>query len=82
MLSIKYTCYERKENAMISYKPFYKTMKEKGITTYKLITEYNIRRSLIDRLKHDKPITTVTINDLCKILRCSVSDILEFTEEE
>lgn len=66
---------------MISYKPFYKTLKKKNFSTYKLICEYGISRSLIDRLKHDKPITTTTINDLCKILSCRVENILEYTEE-
>ena len=63
---------------MISYKPFYQTLKNKNITTYKLINSHNISRSLIDRLKHDKPISTVTLNDLCSILDCKVEDILLF----
>ena len=63
---------------MITYAPLYETMKKKGITTYKLINNYVISRSLIDRLKHNKPITTVTIDDLCKILDCEVEDILEY----
>ena len=67
---------------MISYKPFYNTLKLKGISTYKLITQYGISRSLLDRLKHDKPISTVTIDDLCKILSCRVEDILVFIEED
>ena len=67
---------------MISYAPFYKTLKEKGISTYKLINEHNISRSLLDRLKHNKPITTVTINDLCKILNCRTEDILEYISEK
>ncbi len=66
---------------MISYEPFYKTLKEKNMTTYKLITHYNISRSLIDRLKHNKPITTVTLNDLCKILDCSVEDIMVYIKD-
>ncbi|MDD6308761.1 MAG: helix-turn-helix transcriptional regulator [Clostridia bacterium] len=33
------------------------------------------------RLKHNKPITTVTINDLCEILDCSVEDIVEYVKE-
>ncbi|MBE6581817.1 MAG: helix-turn-helix transcriptional regulator [Ruminococcaceae bacterium] len=66
---------------MISYEPLYETMKKKGITTYKLINEYGISRSLLDRLKHNKPITTVTLNDLCKILTCRVEDILIYIEE-
>ncbi|MBQ2710420.1 MAG: helix-turn-helix transcriptional regulator [Clostridia bacterium] len=66
---------------MITYKPFYKTLKDKKISTYTLITKYNISRSLLDRLKHDKPITTVTLNDLCTILDCSVSDIMQFEKD-
>lgn len=60
---------------MISYEPFYNTMKEKGMTTYKLINQYGVSRSLLDRLKHNKPLSTVTINDLCKILSCEIKDI-------
>ena len=56
-------------------------MKKKGITTYKLINEFNISRSLLNRLKHNKSITTVTINDLCTFLNCRVEDILEYVEE-
>lgn len=65
---------------MISYEPFYKTLKEKGITTYTLINKYGISRSLLDRLKHNKPITTVTIDDLCSILKCRAEDIIVYTE--
>lgn len=66
---------------MISYEPFYKTMKEKGITSYRLIKEHGVSRSLLDRLKHDRPISTVTLNDLCRILQCRVEDILVYTED-
>ena len=66
---------------MISYEPFYKTLKEKNISTYKLINHYGLSRSLIDRLKHNKPISTVTINDLCAILECNVENILVYTKE-
>lgn len=66
---------------MISYKPLYQTLKNKNITTYKLINSYGISRSLIDRLKHDKPISTVTLNDLCTILNCKVEDILVYIQD-
>ena len=66
---------------MISYEPFYKTLKEKNISTYKLIHTYGMSRSLLDRLKHNKPITTVTINDLCMFLKCNVEDILLYVED-
>lgn len=64
---------------MISYEPLYETLKKRGITTYKLINEYGLSRSLLDRLRHNKPISTVTINDLCTILSCDVSDVVKFT---
>ena len=67
---------------MITYEPFYKTLKAKNISTYKLINDYKISRSLIDRLKHNKPITTVTLNDLCAILDCKVEDILLYIPEK
>ncbi len=66
---------------MISYEPFYKTLKNKNISTYKLINKFGISRSLLDRLKHNKPITTVTINDLCKILDCEIADIVKYIKE-
>ena len=67
---------------MITYKPFYETIKKKGITTYKLINTYGVSRSLLDRLKHDKPISTVTLNDLCNILNCRVEDVIIFQKDE
>ena len=67
---------------MISYEPFYKTLKEKNITTYKLIKDFNVSRSLIDRLKHNKPISTVTLNDLCSFLDCRVEDIIVYIEDK
>ena len=63
---------------MISYEPFYKTLKEKNISTYKLIHDFGVSRSLLDRLKHNRAISTVTLNDLCTILQCTVDEILVF----
>ena len=66
---------------MITYEPFFRTIKQKNISTYKLINQYHLSRSLIDRLKHNKPITTVTLNDLCNILECNVEDIMLFIKD-
>ena len=67
---------------LISYEPLYQTMKKKGVTTYKLINEFGVSRSLLDRLKHNKPISTVTLNDLCSFLDCRVEDILVYIKDE
>ncbi len=67
---------------MISYAPFYETMKKKGVSTYKLINEFGVSRSLLDRLKHDKPLSTVTLNDLCSYLDCRIEDIVVYLKDD
>lgn len=67
---------------MISYEPFYRTLQQKNISTYKLINQFGISRSLLDRLKHNKAISTVTLNDLCSFLDCRVEDILVYIKDE
>ena len=66
---------------MISYAPFYKTLKEKNISTYKLINQFGVSRSLLDRLKHNKPISTVTLNDICTFLECNVEDVIIYIKD-
>ena len=63
---------------MITYKPLWETMKEKGVTTYTLINKYNISSSTIHRLRHDQGVTTQLIDDLCKILDCNVEEIIKY----
>ncbi|MCQ4635834.1 helix-turn-helix transcriptional regulator [Anaerovorax odorimutans] len=67
---------------MIVYDPFWNTLEKKGVSTYALITRYNISSSTISRLKNNKPVTTTTLNDLCRILQCSVSEILQYVDVE
>jgi DNA-binding Xre family transcriptional regulator len=66
---------------MISYEPFYETLKKKNVSTYKLINNFGVSRSLLDRLKHNKPISTVTLNDLCTFLDCNVEDIVVYIKD-
>ena len=61
---------------MIVYDPLWKTMKRNGITTYGLIKDYSFSRGTLDSLKHNRNISTATLNDLCNILSCKVEDIL------
>ncbi len=63
---------------MIVYAPFWETMKKKGESTYTLIEKYGISSATIDRLRKNKGISTAKINDLCSILNCTVSEILEY----
>lgn len=62
---------------LISYEPFYETLYRKGITEYELIFKHGISANTIHRMKKGEAITTKTLDTLCFILDCSVSDILE-----
>ena len=62
---------------MISYRPFYETMLRKNITEYELIFKHGISANTIHRIKKGEAITTKTLDVLCYVLDCSVSEILE-----
>jgi len=63
---------------MISYAPFWKTLKKSSESTYTLIKNHHLSSSTIDKLRKDKPLNTTTINDLCRILHCNVADIMDY----
>ena len=66
---------------MISYEPLWQTMKNRNISTYVLIKDHNINPRTINNLKHNKSVTTATIEQLCKILDCTSNDILLVSPE-
>ena len=61
---------------MIEYTPFWETIKKKNISTYKLIKKYSVRSSTIHRIRHNEPLSTVTIDLLCEILDCKIIGVL------
>ncbi|MBQ8600128.1 MAG: helix-turn-helix domain-containing protein [Clostridia bacterium] len=67
---------------MISYSPFWETLKKKNITTYTLINKHHISSATIDRMKKGKGISTMKIDDFCRILNCEVSDVIEYLPNE
>ena len=67
---------------MISYQKLWKTMKEKGISQYKLIHTYNFSTGQLDRLRKNENVSTFTLNSLCQILNCRLEDIAEYIEDK
>lgn len=63
---------------MISYQPFWNTLRGSSESTYTLIKNHHISSSTLDKLRKNKPLNTTTINDLCRILNCKVEDIMEY----
>ena len=67
---------------LISYEPLWKTMEEKGISTYDLINKHGINPRTINNLKHNKSVTLFTVEKLCTILGCQAEGIVRFVAEE
>jgi len=67
---------------MIKYDRLWRTMEERGVTQYDLYTHYNVNRSQINRLKHNRNVEVNTIDRLCNILKCNVEDIMEHFPDE
>lgn len=66
---------------MISYDNLWKVMKDRGISQYSLIKDYHVSPGQLTRLKRNESVSTHTIEVFCRILHCSVGEIMEFIEE-
>ena len=67
---------------MVSYEPFWKTLKNSEESTYTLVMKHHVSSSTLDKLRKNKPVTTTTLNDLCRILGCSLGDIAVYIPSE
>ncbi len=66
---------------MIVFDKLWKTMEQKGVTTYKLREECGIDSKTVRRLKANDNIETKTLNKLCAALNCKIEDIMEYIED-
>ena len=67
---------------MIVYDKLWQTMKEKGISQYKLLREYGFSTGQLDRLRKNESVSTFTLNTLCRILDCRLEDIAQYLPDE
>ena len=67
---------------MIVYDRLWKTMKRKNVSQYALIKHHGMSPAQITRLKRNESVSIHTIDRLCRILHCKVSDIMEYLEPE
>ena len=63
---------------MIDYSPFWATLEKSNENWYTLTTRHHMSSSTLYRLKHNKDVSTKTLNDLCRILQCNVQDIITY----
>ena len=67
---------------MICFDKLWTTMKNKGVSQYKLIKDYNFSTGQLDRLRKNENVNTFTLNQLCEILDCDLSEIAEYKKEQ
>ncbi len=67
---------------MIVYDRLWDTMRERGISQYKLIKEYGFSSGQLDRLRKNENVSTYTLSQLCRILRCQLDQIAEYKQDE
>jgi len=66
---------------LISYEPLWKTMKNKGISSYRLL-QMGIDNHTLQRLRDNDNITMITAEKLCTLLNCTIEDIVEFINDD
>ena len=60
---------------MIRYDPLLATMKQRGISQYKLLKDYHFSAGQLSRLRKNENVSTYTLNTLCRILECRLEDV-------
>ena len=66
---------------MISYEPLFQTMQKKGITSYRLF-KMGFPQSNYYAMKRGENISPHTVDELCKLLKCNVADIMTFIDDQ
>jgi len=63
----------------ITFRPMRQYMEEHHISYYWLTNE-GIDAQTLQRIRHDRPITTDTLGRLCAIMRCQPADLIDYQE--
>lgn len=67
---------------MIDYTPFWETLERSNENWYTLTNKHHLSHSTLHRLKHNKDVSTKTLNDLCRILDCPIEQILRYVPSD
>ncbi|MBO7214225.1 MAG: helix-turn-helix transcriptional regulator [Clostridia bacterium] len=66
---------------MFKFDRLFKTMKQKGVSTYKLREECILDSKTIRRLKANENVELKTLDKICAYLDCKIEDIVEFIKD-
>ena len=67
---------------MISYLNILGRLSSAGYSTYRIQKEKLIPHSTMDRIRRNEPITTSTIDTICRLCECQPGDILKYTPDD
>lgn len=67
---------------MICYNPLWETMKKRQVTTYTLRVKHNMSHATVQRLQRNQPVSTHTLDKLCRILNCQLDDIAKYIPDD
>lgn len=65
-----------------SYKPLWKLLIDRDMTNKDLMTNANISKSTLHKLRNNKNVTTDVLLRICNTLKCDLSEIIECVEEK
>lgn len=64
----------------VCYDKLFHLMIDKKVTTAQLMQEAGFSANIITRLKRNRYISLESIESICRVMGCTVNDMLEFTE--
>ncbi len=67
---------------MIVYDPLWRTLQKKGLSTYTLRVKFQMSGSTVQRLRKNMSVSTNTLDDLCRLLDCPLSDVAEYLPDK
>ena len=67
---------------MIDYSPFWETLEKSNENWYTLTSKHHMSHSTLHRLKHNKDISTKTLNGRCRIWKCKVEDVGKYVPSD
>ena len=70
--------------SLISFEPLRNLLEERKISTYYLRNKCgkdNLDSKTIQRIMSDESVSTNTLNSLCNILNCDISEIISYTPD-
>lgn len=67
---------------MISYRPLWRTLADRRLKKMDLLDIADISRGTLAKLGKDEPVNLKVIDEICKNLKCGISDVVEFLPTE